>query len=226
LTKGEYREQQAALTALATIKNEASISLIDTYLGKAIRNEVSPEIHLDIIEAAEALDDEQLKPKINTFLFANGGQPGSIEAFYPTLFGGDAGRGANIFYEHEAAQCVRCHTVFEMGGTAGPGLAGVADRLQPKELLQSMIEPSAQFAAGYELVRLELQDGQALTGIVMEETEDLLTLKVGQEVQEFEKGTITERTPVPSSVPPMGSILTKREIRDLVAFLKGLHTES
>jgi len=89
-----------------------------------------------------------------------------------------------------------------------------------------MIEPSAQFAAGYEIVRLQMKDGQALSGLVIEDSPEYLKLKVGQDVQQYAKSDIKERTSVPSSMPPMGSLLTKQEIRDLIAFLKGLKTES
>ena len=65
------------------------------------------------------------------------------------LVGGDVQRGRTLVYEHTNAQCMRCHKIGNYGGIAGPALDGVGSRLNPTELLESMIEPNTTVAEGY-----------------------------------------------------------------------------
>ena len=70
------------------------------------------------------------------------------------------------------------------------------------------------------MVTLKLESGETVTGLVQSETETTLSIKIGnQEAREIEQASITERNSIPSSMPPMGQILTKKEIRDVIAYL-------
>ena len=94
------------------------------------------------------------------------------------------------------------------------------------ELLESIIEPSAQYSPGYGVATLTLKDGTTTAGIVMEETETEVKLKIGKEaLQTIAKSTIENREDVPSSMPGIKDILSKQEIRDLMAFLMSLEEE-
>ena len=55
---------------------------------------------------------------------------------------------------------------------------------------------------------------------IRSETETTLSIKIGnQEAREIDQTSIMERNSIPSSMPPMGQILNKKEIRDVVAYL-------
>jgi hypothetical protein len=70
------------------------------------------------------------------------------------------------------------------------------------------------------MLTLKLQGGETVTGLVLSETADSLILKIGnQEVREVAKSNINQQKSIPSSMPPMGQVLTKKEIRDVLAFL-------
>ena len=76
------------------------------------------------------------------------------------------------------------------------------------------------------MVTLKLKDGKSVTGIVSNESVSEITLKIGKEdIQKVAKSTIKERKSVPSSMPVMKDVLTKWELRDLVAFLGSLEKE-
>lgn len=65
-----------------------------------------------------------------------------------SLLAADPKRGEHVFYKHTAA-CVLCHSLKGEGSTVGPPLDGIA--LKPKDyLLESLINPSAKLAPGYE----------------------------------------------------------------------------
>lgn len=225
LENGTDEEQQATLSALATLEGSAGVKALDQALDNLIVGKQSPATQLDVIEAVEKQNDPALMKKLEAYQAAKP-QDDPLALYRETLEGGNARRGWRLFHNHEAAQCVRCHSIFELGGNAGPGLAGVADRLTKEELLSALITPSAEMALGYGVVILEMKDGETVSGIVMEETADQMSLKLGKEdIRQVEKSQIAKRENIPSSMPAMGDILTKREIRDLIEMLVNLKSE-
>ncbi len=219
---GSIEEKQAALLSLGALDGEQAAQALQKPLNDLVAGRLPAEIHLDVIEAVTEQGNDALIQKLQKYQDAKD-KADALAMYRETLSGGDRERGEDLFYQHEAAQCVRCHSIFEMGGNAGPGLAGVGSRLSKEEILQSMIEPSAVFASGYGVVTLQLADSSTTAGIVLEETADFIKIKIGKEdIQTIEKSQIAERENIPSSMPAMGKILTKRELRDMVSFLSGL----
>jgi len=225
LQTGTMEEKQATLAALGKLKSAGAIKVIMQQVDQLIRGKAQPEIQLDIIEAAENNGAAVLASKLATYQKAKVADDPLVD-YAETLAGGNARKGQNIFYRNEAAQCVRCHAIFEWGGDAGPVLAGIGSKRSPKELLESMIEPSAQFSPGYGVATLTLKDGTTTAGIVMEETETAIKLKIGKEdLQTIAKSEVEAREDIPSSMPGIKEILNKQQIRDLVAFLVSLKEE-
>ena len=223
LQKGSVVEQQAALQGLAEIHDVAATELLQRMLTNLEEDKVPTEVRLDLAEAVEQHGD----PELNALLTDYGGKLNADYGLYAmALEGGDPQRGQRIFYNNESAQCVRCHAVFEYGGNVGPGLEGVADRLSKQQLLEAVIRPSARMAPGYETVYLTLNDDSAVAGVVLERTDEALKLKIGKEdIQTIARSDIKEEETLPSSMPSMEEKLSRREIRDVVAFLASLHGE-
>jgi quinoprotein glucose dehydrogenase len=70
---------------------------------------------------------------------------------------------------------------------------------------------------------MSYNNGQEVTGILMSENEHELVLKTSEaEPLKIAVSRIDKRENFPSSMPPMGSLLSKREIRDVVEFLAGM----
>ena len=222
---GSSLEQQAALSALGTFKGVAAVEVMDAYLDQLISGKAQAEIQLDIIEAVETQNDSVLLKKLASYENAKP-KDDKLSAFRETLAGGDREKGLNVFFRNEAAQCARCHAIFEYGGNVGPGLSGLADRLSKEKILESLIDPSAVLAKGYGVVSLEMKNGETISGIVEDETDTHLKLKIGKEdIKQVPKSEIAKRQNSPSAMPPLGSILSKKDIRDLVAFLSELKDE-
>ena len=220
LQRGTTVEQQAALLGLSQIKGESSSELFARLLDRLERDDVPTEVRLDLAEAVEQHGD----PELNAILTEYAGSIDTTLGLYAfALEGGDAQRGGNIFYRNESAQCVRCHAVFEYGGNVGPGLEAIANELSHRQLLEALIRPSARLAPGYETILITLTDGSTTAGTVMERTDDAIKLKIGKEdIQTIPLTDIAEEETVPSSMPSMEEKLTRREIRDVVAFLATL----
>ncbi|MFT6319404.1 MAG: putative membrane-bound dehydrogenase-like protein [Granulosicoccus sp.] len=219
---GSVKEQQAAFTALQKFKGKAAYNLMGKYLDQLIQGKLKPELKLDVVVAVEKYGDSQLLEKLKVYQAAKP-KNDPLSLFRETLAGGDIKKGEYVFYNNEAAQCTKCHAIFEYGGNAGPGLEGAGKRLSKEQILASLVTPSSEYAIGYEVVLITLKDGTSEAGIVMERTEEYVKLKLGKEdIRTIPQIEIAESQSLPSSMLPMGTVLKKKEIRDLVAFLKNI----
>ena len=63
---------------------------------------------------------------------------------------GNAMDGEKLFRNHQVAACIRCHALNGEGGIVGPPLDGIGLRKDRAYLLESLINPTAKLAAGYE----------------------------------------------------------------------------
>jgi putative membrane-bound dehydrogenase-like protein len=65
----------------------------------------------------------------------------------------DARRGSEIFFKHAAA-CILCHSLKGQGSAVGPALDGIATRKDAAYIRQSLLEPSAVLAQGFEQLKI------------------------------------------------------------------------
>jgi putative heme-binding domain-containing protein len=216
------QEKQAALQTLGTLPYASTGKVFDNLLTKLERKEVPVEIQLELSDAIDATGSADLKKKFKDITFKL--NPDTVYApFQGALLGGDPQRGGRIFYSHQTAQCIRCHSYGDYGGNAGPRLNGVASRLTREQLLEAVVNPSARLAPGYGMVNLKLKNGKSIGGILKEDAKEKLTLKVGNRPDTvIMVNDIAQRTNAASSMPPMRLLLTKKEIRDVVSFLATL----
>jgi putative membrane-bound dehydrogenase-like protein len=68
----------------------------------------------------------------------------------PEVVKGDVKRGEKIFTTHPIANCARCHAVDGVGGVIGPALDTIATRKQEDYILQSLVDPGAVIAEGFQ----------------------------------------------------------------------------
>jgi quinoprotein glucose dehydrogenase len=218
-------EKQAAITTLGTLPIEFSGPVLESLLIQLESGKLPVEVQLEL---ADAIDSTKALTLIERFKKANRAlSPDSLMAAYAgALSGGNPRRGAGIFWGHATAQCVRCHSFNDYGGTAGPRINGVASRLTQQQILESLINPSARIAPGFGTVTFELKNNKKVSGILMEERLDSYVVKPGdQPEQVIAKADVVKRIDSPSSMPPMNYVLSKKEIRDLVSFLSTLKDE-
>jgi quinoprotein glucose dehydrogenase len=217
--KGSIKEQQELLKVLGEIPIEKSEPVLERLLDQLASKKLSPAITLDLIEAVDSTHSEKLSAKL-TPLRSTGK---STDSFLETLYGGDARQARRYFMTNSTGQCVRCHAIRGEGGNVGPDLTQIGDNLTREELLRALIEPSARLSPGYGSVKLTLKDGQVISGILTEETQGELILKTADaEPIKVSVSRINKRENMLSSMPPMGTLMSKREIRDMIEFLSNL----
>ena len=218
--KGTVAEQQRMLGVLGDMPVEKSEPVLEKLIGQLANKKLSPALTLDLIEAVDSTHSENLIAKLNPVRDAEGDR----ESFEETLYGGNRRQGRNIFMSNPTSQCARCHSVgTSAAGTVGPPLGEIGKKLSREQLLEALIEPSKRLAPGFGSVRVTLKDNQVVTGILMEESPTELILRTSDaEPLEIAISRISKRENLPSSMPPMGTLLSKRDIRDVIEFLANL----
>jgi len=219
---GSIGEQQRMLGVLGDLSEEKSSAILSSLIQKASKNGISQGVILDLMEAVEATENQGLIADLGQL--KQGGY--TAESYQETLYGGNWWSGRNVFNNNAAAQCVRCHAVNGAGGEVGPPMDNIANILSRQQILESLIEPSARLAPGYGAVSLTLTDGQVVNGVLIEENESRLLLRTSEaEPMKIPLMRIAKRENSVSSMPAMGRMISKRELRDLVEYLGSLKKE-
>ncbi|MFM2197091.1 MAG: hypothetical protein RLZZ505_523 [Verrucomicrobiota bacterium] len=185
-------ERQQAVRLLSKIKPDALKPLL-----------AKPEPSL-LVELSEAFPDMKIDPKT------------------ASLTGGDAELGEIVFNENLAAQCVACHRVEKEGSEVGPPLTEIGKKGR-EHILESLLEPQAKIAPGYGMMSVKMKDGSTFAGALKQEDKKFLSLILPDKKEVvINLAEVESRTAPVSTMPPMGAILTPRQLRDLVEYLSGL----
>ncbi|MDE0561417.1 HEAT repeat domain-containing protein [Algoriphagus sp. NF] len=216
-------EKRQALLTLSTLENSASFEGWETILTDFKADRISSPIWVELEEAIDKTGSETLISQFQQLLKEKAGDE-NWRLFQGALAEGNVREGRTIFFQNQAAQCIRCHAYDDMGGNAGPRLNGIARQLSREELLIALVEPSARLAPGYGFVTLELENGETVSGTLEKDSAEGVSIKNGQgETKSYSNAEIKEKKLAPSSMPSMAEMLNKREIRDLVSFLSTLN---
>jgi putative heme-binding domain-containing protein len=113
---------------------------------------------------------------------------------------GDAARGRKVF----AHACANCHRLNREGHQVGPDLFGV--RNQPKAaILLHILAPDQEITQGFHAYNVLLSDGRALQGLLAQETETSITLRLPQgkeetipreEIEEMARSPLSRSSPI------------------------------
>lgn len=134
---------------------------------------------------------------------------------------GDIRRGQAVFNSQKAA-CFSCHTMGYMGGNVGPDLTSIGQIRTERDLLESVVYPSASFVRSYEPVVVMTKNDQ-FNGLIRNDGADEILLATGPNAEvRVPRTDIVEIKPSTVSVMPAGldEQLTRQELADLLAFLK------
>ena len=227
-------QKKAILTALGDIKSTAADQALAEFLdtlaaepaeGEGKSTSIPLEVQLELLEAAAKRSAPEVKAKLAAHEAAVAAGD-ALARFTPTLAGGDKAAGEKLFKEHAVAQCFRCHKVNGSGGDAGPDMTGIASKKDRRYLLESIVNPNAQIAEGFQSVIVTLKNGEMQMGVPREETATELTLQMtapGLPPVTLKKNEIQARENGPSGMPPgMGELLTRRELRDILEYVASL----
>ena len=128
-----------------------------------------------------------------------------------------------VVYESKGG-CPACHAIGNQGGNLGPELSEIGRRRGIKFLEESLLEPEADLPTNYRAVRVVTNSGETVTGIRLNEDDMSIQLRdTGDNLRSFLKDNLKEiRRDRPSLMPAYGSILTRKQVEDVVAYLSTL----
>lgn len=215
--------RQSAFAILGRVSGAEAELLRTEWLQRVIQGEVSSDLALDVYEGAGASASEGLRA-LRTQYESKSTSISGIALSAALLDGGDPARGKNLFFEKVEVSCLRCHRVEGVGGTVGPALDHIGSQRTRGELLESVLRPNAKIAPGFEQLMLRLKNGSAVSGLLRRENDVSIQLENLEDgLMDVPKDQVLSRDRGISAMPEgFEQWLTKREIRDLVAYLASL----
>ena len=223
LERGSLAEQQAGFNALQEVPGAEADARLEAWLDKLLAGTVAAPLQLDLLEAAARRTAPGVVQRLATFN-ARRAKSDTLAAFRECLEGGSAAEGRKIFRERVEASCLRCHKLGGEGGEVGPALDGIGARQTREYLLEAMVAPNTRIAAGFETLVVTLKSGGTRAGVVKSENATELVL------QSLEDGLLKLRVAdiakrergLSAMTAELASLLSKRDLRDLVEFLANL----
>ena len=122
--------------------------------------------------------------------------------------------------------CNQCHQLAGHGVNLGPDLTNVRERFKGRKLLQQILEPSSDIHKDYRSWKVLTSDGQAVTGIIKQESQESIELVTNLLFPDatitIPKSEIDLQLESKISSMPNGivNVLQKEEIIALVGFLE------
>lgn len=150
------------------------------------------------------------------------GQRSRLEELLSGLPSGDIRRGQTLFNSSQTA-CSACHMIGYLGGNIGPDLTRIGQVRTERDLLESIIYPSASFVRSYEPIIVVTKSGDQVNGVLRKDAPDEVVLATGPNVEvRLARAEITETRPSTISIMPEGldHQLNRQQLADLLAFLK------
>ncbi len=130
----------------------------------------------------------------------------------------DRSVGRDIFQKN----CANCHRLFDTGGNIGPDITG-SQRKNLDYILENLIDPSAAVSKDYQMQVIETSAGRIITGLVIAETQNAVTIQTVNEKLVVPAAEIENRVLSHVSMMPDGMLqkLSSDQVRDLIAYLAG-----
>jgi putative heme-binding domain-containing protein len=130
---------------------------------------------------------------------------------------GDPKAGRQVFRK----VCAQCHVIYGEGASVGPDLTANG-RASFEQLLSNIFDPSLVIGPGYQTTTVVCKDGRSLAGLVTEDNDQRLVLKLpggGQQV--IPKADVVYATMSKLSMMPEGieNLMERKALVDLVSFL-------
>jgi len=124
-----------------------------------------------------------------------------------------------------AATCFACHRFNQEGGSIGPDLTSVAGKFSPRDLLESIIEPSKEISDQYGQMIFEMKDGSIVMGRIMNLNGDSVRVNTNMmdpdQTANVDRKQLKSMKDSPMSMMPPGllNMLSKEDVLDLLAYM-------
>jgi putative heme-binding domain-containing protein len=135
---------------------------------------------------------------------------------------GDVIRGEKLYVSQG---CIACHAIDLKAVQKGPYLGASGSKFQRDYLIQSILDPNAVVAQGFQTSIFTMSDGKSVMGFVTSEEDGLIQVRdVAGQVSTLKRPDVKEEKHLPQSMMPPGlaSPLSVGEFTDLIEYLVSL----
>ncbi len=220
-----FAELNTILTSFQKSKSEATgLRLVNSLLGSSAADSLNAFRLRSLIDNFDKPVQQAAQPILDRLDKSQAEQLAKAESVAKLVAQASPQRGLQVFSGQKAA-CTACHKAANVGGITGPALKGIGGRRSDRDLIESIIFPNASLVQSYESWKVLTEDGQVLTGVLIEDRPDEIVLSAGVEKTfRIPRSSIEEMLRSDQSIMPTGldKLVTDQELADLVAFLKSL----
>ena len=211
------RVRSAVIAALVS-----NTTYIDVLFG-AIKESIIPAAEIPSLDRERLLKDSNpviSKKAALVFSDVESGTRMKVYEEYKSILEkpGNKEAGKTVF----TRVCSSCHSHAGSGGKVGPDLTGVNN--QPEDaLLLHILAPNYEVLPAYQAISVNTRDNRTISGWLMAETENSVTLKTAFGTEESVlRSNINSLVNSGLSLMPEGleKSMSKDELRNLIAFLK------
>ncbi|MHB8955106.1 MAG: PVC-type heme-binding CxxCH protein [Pirellulaceae bacterium] len=154
---------------------------------------------------------------------STGDQAALVADFQTLAQGGNSDLGRALFFGK--GTCSACHRVGNEGGMIGPDLTTIGAIRSSRDLVESIVLPSATIAQRYETYVVLTDAGRTFTGVITRQSREVLVLTDASGAESrIRRDEIDEMEMSRRSIMPETTIktLAREEVRDLLAYLQSL----
>ncbi len=133
---------------------------------------------------------------------------------------GSAARGKTVF--NTVGTCIKCHKVLGEGKEVGPDLSEIGSKLSRQDMYVAILNPSAAVSHNYETYTLVTVDGQVLTGLLMNQTDQEIKLRTQEGIDHTlppEDVELLKMQPVSLMPADLQRLMSLENLVDLVDYL-------
>jgi putative heme-binding domain-containing protein len=154
------------------------------------------------IRAERNPEREKVVAEMGEYLRANNGDPVAGRTVFKNL-------------------CAQCHTIYGEGGNVGPDITANG-RASFEQLVSNVFDPSLVIGADYQVTTVVTKDGRNLTGLVVENNDRRVIIRMAGESEEtvprnnVEYMRLSKLSMMPEGVE---NVFSRKDLADLFAFL-------
>jgi putative heme-binding domain-containing protein len=189
------------------------------------RDEASVEARESVARVAVSHDKPEIRDLFERFLPASKqierlGANIDVEEILST--DGDVARGRHLWF-NSSLSCRNCHQVAGQGQMVGPSMDGIGTKRSERQLLDSILNPSADIEQAYQGHVIATEDGELISGLKLSENEDKIVIVDSEGKQQriatddIEDSRLMKKSLMPDQLL---AEMTLQQAADLLEFLK------
>lgn len=216
-----HGSREAAIDTLCSRRAYAQAFVGAVGDGRVDPHDISASQVRQLLAFGDASIDEVIESRWGTVNQSSKAKAGLAEKLRKQLTpqelsSADFESGAALFRK----TCAACHKLYGEGGTIGPDLTG-SNRGNLAYLLENIIDPSLVVPRQFTVSIIALTSGQQVTGVVVAETPQTVTVQTEKEQRVIAVSDVEERKQTAMSLMPdeLLSSLSDVQVRDLIAYV-------